>query len=82
MSEKFLMECGCVSYTIRTSDKKWVCAIHNTDKIAKELPPLKGRKAKCGYCVAERGSDFSLAFFKYNSEGVKDKFYCGCHGWD
>lgn len=76
-----MMKCGHASNAV-TADGKPCCVICSCYEIAKSLPNLIGRKAKCGYCGKLTDSKTSLPFFEYRPEQEYDSFYCGCGGWE
>lgn len=80
----YLMKCGHTANAEMVINGKKVpcCAIHNCIEIEKELPDLKGRKARCPHCGEIEDSDWELPFFHYNENGDEDTFYDGCWGWD
>lgn len=86
MPAHVLMKCGHTNTGI-TSEGKIVCAscygiAEGADEVAEVQPDLTGRKAKCVYCKTVKDSSLDLPFFRYLPEEDKDKFYCGCYGWD
>lgn len=81
-----MMKCG---HTANAKDEKGnpVCAIcyrENKDAVIvnEKQPNLMGRKARCWQCGDIAPSNYLLPFFKYNENGEKDSYYCGCRGWD
>ena len=42
---------------------------------------LEGREARCG-CGRTVPSRSTLGFFEYLEGAERDRFYCGCRGWD
>ena len=91
-----LMECGHTAQGT-DSEGNPVCVIcfgidEGATKVA-EKPDLTGRKAICTACKSEESivdSDFDLPFFELREKAIgkikgnedKDRYYCGCRGWD
>ena len=76
-----IIACGCRAMAV-TSEGKPFCTTHMESQqmdFSKEL--LKERKAECE-CGKLVNSNISLAFFEYLPQSSKDRFYCGCKGWD
>ena len=81
-----MMECGHAANSL-TWDKKPACAICFGIKagatiVAAAPPDLTGREAGCSYCGALRPSSPLLPFFEHCPTLVRDRWYCGCKGWD
>ncbi len=81
-----LMKCGHVAQGEDDIGKP-VCVIcaglrEGYDVPVMEPPPLTDRKARCGDCNSEVDSKYTLPFFEHNSKKPKDRYYCGCQGWD
>lgn len=89
MTNKVLMKCGCVAMAVCSSHGGVEhnppipsCAIHNCFEIAKQVPDLTGRTAKCAYCKTEVPSRFDLPFFEYRGPGSPSATdYCGNCGY-
>jgi len=76
-----LMRCGCAAHAMKGD--KWGCGIHNCWEPMEEVPDLSGRMAICTYCRKEAPSDpEKLPFFELVGDRDKDRYYCGCRGWD
>ena len=81
MTDKPMMKCGCAAAGTRMRDGAPVCITHDCDEVV-ETPDLTGRTAYC-FCGATKESSTSLPFFVLDPKGDgKDRFYCGCMGWD
>lgn len=84
-----IMECQCAADGVTMLNEP-VCITHSCRDIADPQPEFKGRTAKCVYCGKEKPSSTSLAFFelKINKKQwdgkpyKRDRFYCGCRGWN
>ena len=79
-----MMACGHSANA--TCDGKSVCAIcyglTEGATVVVETPNFEGRVAQCGCCSQTVPSSDKLAFFEHNPDSAKDRFYCGCCGWD
>jgi hypothetical protein len=81
-----LLKCGHAA-NATTEDGRPCCAIcigisEGAQEVAEKQPDLKGRRAKCTYCMKTIESSLSLAFFEHRPHDDHDDFYCGCRGWD
>lgn len=47
-----------------------------------EMPDLSRRVAVCDSCGKESPSNGRLPFFQHKPGEEKDRYYCGCRGWD
>ena len=81
MPELKLMQCGCRAMGHDSKTGKEICLTHMCEE-PMELPDLTGRTAKCTYCKTEVNSSVGLPFFVYENDKGRDRFYCGCMGWD
>lgn len=93
--EKVIMKCGHRPQGIVSGTNEPVCVICSCTEVAKEVPNLEGRKARCSYydktftyrgrrvhCRGEAKSDTNLPFFEHKPSSEYDEYYCGCWGWD
>ena len=88
MNTPVMLKCGCVAVGVRTMTSgvahdplPW-CMVHNCVEIAPVNPDLTGRTARCAYGDSEVPSSLTLAFFEYCPEQQRDRYYCGCYGWE
>ena len=81
-----MMKCGHAA-NAKNGKGEPVCGIcFGTTKDAEEIntnpPDLTSRKARCKYCGHEEKSTANLPYFEFNKEQEKDRYYCGCMGWN
>jgi len=80
-----MMKCG---HTAQAVDREGnphcvICyGIHPGASVVESPPNLSGRFAVCYMCKQEKPSSVKLPFFEYTPAKDKDRFYCGCRGWD
>lgn len=81
-----MMTCGHTAQGVRVladGSRQEACVICGCSEPAAEVPNLEGRTARCAYnCGSERPSSLTLAFFEHKPNEDKDRYYCGCYGWD
>lgn len=81
-----MMGCGHAADAFVGAERQPCCVIcygiNPKATVVVTAPDLTGRVAECTYCNTEKPSSTNLAFFEYRPGLEKDKFYCGCHGWD
>lgn len=81
-----MMKCGHAA-NAQDETGKPVCVIcigirDGADEVV-EAPDLTGRTAFCVYGKhAEVPSDLSLPFFEHLPDQPRDRYYCGCFGWN
>lgn len=79
-----MMICGHASQAVDQEGNP-VCIICDGAKartVDPNPPSLEGRMAKCDQCRHTAPSSTDLPFFDYMPERSRDRFYCGCRGWD
>jgi hypothetical protein len=82
VSKKYpLMSCGHTAQGHRLPNKEPCCVICSCIEVAKVIPDISNRTARC-YCGKTVKSNFNLAFFEVRLNKNYDIFYCGCDGWD
>jgi len=69
--------CGCSRATYIGG-----CPIHLAGPETVKTVIEPGRFAECPDCKAERPSSPNLAFFMHQPQRPKDRYYCGCLGWN
>ena len=84
MLNPILMRCGCRAMGLDSKTNRQICLTHLCEDKAddRDVDLLNSRMASCMYCKKETPSNLSLAFFSLEKEKEKDRYYCGCKGWD